>query len=898
MLADDPLPVVVIDAGHSEWRAGHSFDDGPASVNAGLDVNSSSNSSTILVGKVRDALNELEVETSMEYALLLSVPVRVDAKRARELADAIFSDPDFAPQALMLSSALLLSLYHISPTALIVDMGKDEARIFCVYEGHSVLSLQTEKYALQNHAVDSFAVAVMVADAAAASGDEHGDEAGSTPPPSPSLPMAILATVGLVDVGLHAALLSNVVLIGGGSLAEGIVESIRSELESELKARGSPFALKVTAKGDRRLACWLGGATLAMTSAGASEFVTREEYTAIADENTRAARLQRRCTTLGGIPLDQMQASRGVEKERDAIGYAEARRAARQRAEAAATEGRRWWEDLAPHNGSAARARQRHLQRHVVDALYQGIVSHHLFRSQEHGALSTDRRGFAKAVPQSAALSMACAAMQLVHACGGVASMPSNAAVDDDDEAEAGVEEDEEALLSRRLRHALVACWASSMGYDAATISRCDAIAHSRAMGRRWRHWRDFAAQAGRRARTVQSALARWRVKRCSAALVSLMEAASRHEKSTAADDRATYHRMARAAIAWLARASQRKRRGSAASFASQRALGAGWRAWVRGSAGAREITLVVVRGVRRRSIVAALEQWRAQRSAQRLLRRIVVHFASLRFLKALVWTVLLRRKDAVLIATAVCRHSRHALRTRYWPAWAAWAAYHQRLERASMAFYPRTMAILHARCDEDWQRLKEASERQKINDRYSRVAGCFAREYLRRDALVAWRVEARILRTRYAAVRMVARAKDFHLQTLRRHGWRAWRRYWSRRRLGRARDAALDAKGGDFSRKARRKKARRFLASWSSDFTTARASFSAPSSSEDRLDEPPPRSPQQPLYKKQDAERELRLVLAEGRRWAERLVAPRRSSPSSPRPLRDQNRNVISELY
>ena len=147
-----------------------------------------------------------------------------------------------------------------------------------------------------------------------------GAHPGAPLPVSAGLGDAIWRVLALCDYSLRGTLLGSVVLVGGGSMLEGLPERLLRELQQRvpntatgahekdekakkekrakevaqhgaqhgtdggLSAGGAPvWAPRVLARGDRRYACWLGSAVLGATSACAERFVRRDEYLAATD---------------------------------------------------------------------------------------------------------------------------------------------------------------------------------------------------------------------------------------------------------------------------------------------------------------------------------------------------------------------------------------------------------------------------------------------------------------------------------------------------------------------------------------------------------------------------------------------------------------------------------------
>jgi len=78
----------------------------------------------------------------------------------------------------------------------------------------------------------------------------------------------------------HVALLSNVVVTGGGSVVEGFAERVRAEVEDIIHVHTPMWRLKVLASGEkeRRYGNWLGGSILSSLSGFEENWVSRKEW--------------------------------------------------------------------------------------------------------------------------------------------------------------------------------------------------------------------------------------------------------------------------------------------------------------------------------------------------------------------------------------------------------------------------------------------------------------------------------------------------------------------------------------------------------------------------------------------------------------------------------------------
>lgn len=802
----DMAGVVVIDAGSSEWRGGFAGDEGPSLVRSVNDFSSSS-----IGAKVREVYDEIDAELE-SMPLILSEAPGSSAESRRRLLVSIFAEA--AVPSILLVSTPLLFQYHLAiTTGVIVDIGATQTRVTCFHCGYALLNTAI----IVEHLVCESACASTGRDFESEStaqltarGADGLFERGNVDTALPTLPKAIFEVVKLADVSLREALLSNVMLVGGGSLLEGCVERLQHALAEEAEAAGCTALAsqtRVSAKGDRRIACWMGGATLGLLSPAAELFVTRaqcEAATGVEGDAAKAAHASHPCTALGASLLAAVRERTIAEGQAVAASDEAARAASLRLARSAAIEAKAWWMDQAPEQSRIGLERQRTIQCGVVDPIHQAVLSYHLRRAHLYAGQDAPR-GFGRALPSSAALTLAHMGMRLVQGVG-KAGCDSNSG--DDDEDDKG--------LRRSLRHALVARWASAVVLPADVCARCEA------------HRRRRDDEALRLA--LACMFTRW-----------------------AAQAQASHHRSDAEHLVTKLRVCA--------------TLGACWAIWQ----GRWERNVAMMEATMALHAVAMRgpwERWRGQHAARRLLVRILRHFASRRLLGALVGNALVRCKNQVLAATAVARHSRARL-MRWWPIWAA-RSYEGRLRaEAGHQVYFRSMDRMRANLPKYYQRFEAGLQCVARSRRLLHIADSFAREVLRRGAVVRWRVAARFLRVRFVMHKEASMACKFHTTMLRRQGWRAWRRFWAQRRLSRGRRPVLEGRVSEMTDRVQSRRPLERFTSVSSQATTT-TPWRQPGWR--------PRSelgPSATPTGQQDAvEQQLRDVLAEGRRWAERLIA------------------------
>jgi len=288
------------------------------------------------------------------------------------------------------------------------------------------------------------------ADLGAGSAQDGAHPGAPLPPASEGLSEglgdAIWRVLALCDYSLRGTLLGSVVLVGGGSMLEGLPERLLRELQQRvpntasgahekdekakkekrakeeraaqhgaqhgtdrgLSAGGAPlWAPRVLARGDRRYACWLGSAVLGATSACAERFVRRAEYLAATDaqddagdrregpaSGAWASQLPSQLTSLltrwgafAGCSLLELEAAETAKHAAAAAAAAASEEATRARLRAEHEETRRWWMEMAPVHSALERQRQWRLQRLVVLPMFEAATAEVL-----HGASSSRGR--------------------------------------------------------------------------------------------------------------------------------------------------------------------------------------------------------------------------------------------------------------------------------------------------------------------------------------------------------------------------------------------------------------------------------------------------------------------------------------------------------------------------
>ena len=156
-----------------------------------------------------------------------------------------------------------MALYHVGiDSGVLVDVGVNATHVFSIFDGYPLLS--------------GTAAAACFPHLGGAKNKSVDDFFETTPF---GMDEAIIKVIDLCEASLRPALISSIALIGGGTLLDGFAERLREELKTGLDDRPDLRAkVKVTARGDRRIAVWLGGATLAMTTAGKEQFVTKSAF--------------------------------------------------------------------------------------------------------------------------------------------------------------------------------------------------------------------------------------------------------------------------------------------------------------------------------------------------------------------------------------------------------------------------------------------------------------------------------------------------------------------------------------------------------------------------------------------------------------------------------------------
>lgn len=552
-----PNRTIVLDLGAIEWRCGFAEDDGPEYVREGVPP-----AAPTWEASLSDMLEELEVSASApEHAVLLSErPGASDSDRT-VAARALF---DRGIGALLTVAAPLLALYSCNmDTGVLVDVGSSATCVLLIFEGRHVLDTAT----LLPHE---------------ASGDLD------------AIAEAILRCLALVDMSVRGALLGRIVLVGGGTMAASFVEGLSKKLEEALCAEGAPWRPHVVANAERRLSCWLGGATVALLESARALFVTSDAY-------QKDAALVHTCALpLACRPLATQEATQRDLATSEAAAVAELAHQAKQRASSVAAEARAWWVEQAPAHGTIERSRQRSLQQLVVRPLYARALSGLLLQlptSTDGAAVASDLDGTSHShasqpgfLPPAASLALAASAMMLLYPCPGRLHTPaSDTASDCSSYGDGG--EDHAAAVCRRVLQLLAARWASSAMNALTGEDSAWAAAHRQRAG--WSlAWVRFRASARSRAH--------WQARMASATCAWQRQAAQAAASAwTVHRQRARAHG-ARVALAerrwgasrlreWAVRTSDQRQAGAALATAVTYACGwwrarrarGGWARWV-----------------------------------------------------------------------------------------------------------------------------------------------------------------------------------------------------------------------------------------------------------------------------------------------------------------------------
>lgn len=339
---------VVLDLGAAEWRCGFADDDGPEYVQAGVPLGVIAWEAALL-----DMLDELEVsEAPSEHALLLSEPPGTSESARMEVARVLFERVGIG--SLLTVAAPLLALYSSSmDTGVLVDVGSRATSVLMIVDGRPVLDAAT----LLPH--DS-------------AGDVDTDVSGHTL--DGRVAQTILRCLALADVSLRGALLGRIVLVGGGTMTPGFTERVSRDIEEALRASRAPWTPNVIANAERRLSCWLGGATVALLASARARFVSSDAY------QRDAAAVHACALPLACRPLAAQEAAQRALAASEASAVAQLAARARRHATAAAEEARAWWVSQAPPRGEVERSRQRAMQQLVVRPLYERALRVHVLR--------------------------------------------------------------------------------------------------------------------------------------------------------------------------------------------------------------------------------------------------------------------------------------------------------------------------------------------------------------------------------------------------------------------------------------------------------------------------------------------------------------------------------------
>ena len=362
-------PIIVFDLGAREWRCGWAGDDGPAVV---VDPPSAD---TPLRAAFASAFEELEAEVD-EHAILISERPGTQVGEREALASLLF---ELGARAVYASACPLLTLYHTEmDTGIVVDIGERSTYIYPIYEGHSVLGAATAVFIGGSDLPDGesgplSACSDSLFEPSAAAKDGVARSAVG-------VHEALVRTVALVEMGLRGALLANVMLVGGGTRVSDFAERLTSELKEHYERLGPACSWrpKVVAKGDRRLACWMGGATLGMTSEASKHFVRRpapdQGQTAPSGLFPSMA-AQHAASSLPCLPLEKQEASVKAAAADEAAAYAASRARTRELTSRLASEARAWWMEQAPQRGELEWTRRHAVFSRVVQPLHQHALA-------------------------------------------------------------------------------------------------------------------------------------------------------------------------------------------------------------------------------------------------------------------------------------------------------------------------------------------------------------------------------------------------------------------------------------------------------------------------------------------------------------------------------------------
>jgi actin-related protein len=243
--------------------------------------------------------------TPSEHAVVLSETPGTSAAAREAMAAAVLTD--HGAGALWIVASPLLALFNSGrDTGVIVDVGESATYILMVYDGRPLAHAAVHPLA-GGHAPNSGPDAACdvlfeptllagIADGGedggggngeggrGAGGATHGGSVSSGAPLRTAATIgvheAVLRTIAVADSAAKPELLSNIVLIGGGSRLSGFAERLERELRLGLNASDSRMSLRVIANADRRLACWMGAAGACGLPSSRERFLLRSQWEA------------------------------------------------------------------------------------------------------------------------------------------------------------------------------------------------------------------------------------------------------------------------------------------------------------------------------------------------------------------------------------------------------------------------------------------------------------------------------------------------------------------------------------------------------------------------------------------------------------------------------------------
>ena len=445
--------LIVVDAGAREWRCGWADEEGPEQIMPGK----CSSDVDAWTAQLVQAYAALEAEPP-SHPVLLSERAGVAESEREAMAAALFERE--VPMVYM-AAAPLLALYNTGrDTCVLVDVGEQSTSIVVIFEGRNVVDAAT-LYPLGGGQLAESGVG-----ASCDAFFEPSRLADGGLSPALGLHEVLLRAVQLADVSLRGELLRNIVVVGGGSLLSGFADRLTSELADALRATGATrFEPIVIANADRRLGCWIGGATVGQMPTAAKQFVSAAEFR----RNRRVVHER-----FGALAARSIEAQEAAHKRAaaDAVAaMATATSQSRQRAAAMAAEARAWWTASAPRGSADEAARQRLTQQQIVRELDR------LALVQVLGDEGQGRRSGRVTLPPSILLALAASALRLLSGC--------------------THGEDDDASLGRRVAHLRAARWASSeLNHLGAEVdARAVGCFERRARLNATRRWAAFAAR-------------------------------------------------------------------------------------------------------------------------------------------------------------------------------------------------------------------------------------------------------------------------------------------------------------------------------------------------------------------------------------------------------------------